>query len=137
MKNLRTFESLGEEGMKHIKPMDESDLSVEKPVSKEKVTEDNVDELTFKAYIDRAAGHKNPKGGKFPGVLYGTLPEINDYAEDNGLTWMSVFDNGYSYASEEPTTYEGFRDYVIRIARVETAYLSSKPQKTVLHHSNT
>lgn len=88
-----------------------------------RITPDNIDTLTFKAYINRSS------------TIVDTLENINKYAIKNNLTWMWWYDNGYSVASESPSTYEKVRKGILDYSHGRTIYLSSNG-KGFSHNTN-
>jgi predicted DNA-binding protein (UPF0278 family) len=99
---------------KNVKMFEEFTENV--PTSAERglrITPENIDSLTFKAYVNRSKH------------IVDTLENINKYAKENGLKWMWWSDNGYSHASESPSTFENVKKGILNHSHGRTIYLST------------
>ncbi len=115
MKNLKTYESFN---------MNEA-VETEPTAKDTRVDASNIDKLTFKAYINSGAQSPMPGGGKFPYNKVDTLENINKYAEKYNLTWMWHYDNGYSNAGEDPSTFENVKKGILNHSIGKTVWLST------------
>ena len=94
----------------------------------------NIDKLTFKAYINSGAQSPMPGGGKFPHHLIDTLENLKKYAEEHDLVWMWYYDNGYSTAGMDASTFDAVKKGILNRSHGRTVWLNTQSAKDGFKH---